>query len=87
MKGVVSPGTGRRYPLTMICTAWRVPRSSVYATAPAPTAAPPPGKRGPKTPTPDAAILAAIREVLRPPDHAMKPACNALHVRFTVLPP
>jgi putative transposase len=64
MKGVVSPGTGRRYPLTMICTAWRVPRSSVYATAPAPTAGPPRGKRGPKTPTTDAAILAAIREIL-----------------------
>jgi hypothetical protein len=48
----------------MICTAWRVPRSSVYATAPAPPAAPPPRKRGPQTPTPDAASLAAIRDVL-----------------------
>ena len=64
MKGTVSPGTGRRYPLTMICATWRVPRSSVYVTVTAPPAGPPPGKRGPKTPTTDAAVVAAIREVL-----------------------
>ena len=44
-----SPGTGRRYPLTMICTTYRLARSSVYATAPA-ASAEPRGKRGPKTP-------------------------------------
>jgi putative transposase len=64
MKGTVSPGTGRRYPLTMICATWRVPRSSLYVTVTAPPAGPPPGKRGPKTPTTDAAVVAAIREVL-----------------------
>ena len=31
MKGRVSPGTQRPYPLTMICAVYRVPRSSVYA--------------------------------------------------------
>jgi hypothetical protein len=31
MKSAVSPSTGRRYPLTMVCAAFRVPRSSVYA--------------------------------------------------------
>ena len=31
MKGRVSPGTQRPYPLTMICEVYRVPRSSVYA--------------------------------------------------------
>jgi hypothetical protein len=29
MRSTVSPGTGRRYPLTMICAVWGVPRSSV----------------------------------------------------------
>ena len=31
MRGTISPAVGRRYPLTMICQVWRVPRSSVYA--------------------------------------------------------
>jgi Transposase IS116/IS110/IS902 family len=31
MRAGVSPATGRRYPLTMICAVFRVPRSSVYA--------------------------------------------------------
>jgi hypothetical protein len=31
MRAQVSPGTGRRYPLALICQAFRVPRSSVYA--------------------------------------------------------
>jgi len=66
MRTVVSPGTGRRYPLTMICEVWRVPRSSVYAAlaeheAPALT---PCRKRGPKTTTSDAEIVEAIRVVL-----------------------
>ena len=48
MRGGRSPGTGRRYPLTMICATYRLARSSVYA---GPSAAPrePRGKRGPKT--------------------------------------
>ncbi|MGH7393870.1 MAG: transposase [Candidatus Rokuibacteriota bacterium] len=61
----MSPRTGRRYPLTMICASFRVGRSSVYAAAaPAPKAAAPPGKRGPKTMTSDAALVAGIRAVL-----------------------
>jgi hypothetical protein len=31
MTGRVSPGTQRRYSLSMICAVYRVPRSSVYA--------------------------------------------------------
>jgi putative transposase len=58
-----SPGTGRRYPLTMICTTYRLARSSVYATAPA-VSAEAPGKRGPKTPVADEALVAEIRAVL-----------------------
>lgn len=63
-----SPGTGRRYPLTLVCRVWRVGRSSVSA-APAAagaavaTAA---GKRGPHTALSDAALVARIRELLAP---------------------
>ncbi len=64
MRGQVSPSTGRRYPLTMICGVFRVPRSSVYAaTVPRPGPAAP-GKREPRTRWRDAAIVAAIRTVL-----------------------
>jgi hypothetical protein len=50
MKGAVSPSIGRRYPLTMICAAFRVPRSTVYlAMAPASAVSVLPAKRGPKT--------------------------------------
>ena len=64
MRGQVSPSTGRRYPLTMICGVLRVPRSSVYAaTVPRPGPAAP-GKRGPRTRWRDAAIVAEIRAVL-----------------------
>lgn len=65
MKGAVSPSTGRRYPLTMVCEVWRGARSSVYATTaerPArPTSA---RKRGPKTVVSDAQLVDAIRHVL-----------------------
>jgi hypothetical protein len=55
MKGAVSPSTGRRYPLTMICAAFRVPRSTVYlAMAPALAVSVIPAKRGPKTGVNDA---------------------------------
>lgn len=66
MRGHVSPSTGRRYPLTMLCAAWRVARSSVYAARPPSPGAPakPPGKRGPTPAIGDAEIVAAIREVL-----------------------
>ena len=65
MRAVISPGTGHWYPLTMICAVCCVPRSTVYlATAPAPVSPAVPGKRGPKTRTSDAEIVAAIRVVL-----------------------
>jgi putative transposase len=63
MKQQRSPGTGRRYPLTMICTIYRLARSSVYAAAPAP-ALRPPGKRGPKTRVSDEDLVEEIRAVL-----------------------
>jgi putative transposase len=63
MRALVSPSTGQRYPLTMICAVFRVARSSVYAArAPRPTVLV--GKRGPKMATSDAEIVAAIRAVL-----------------------
>ena len=63
MNGGVSPSTGRRYPLTMVCAVFRVARSTVYATLAARPAVAL-GKRGPKTATSDAALVAAIRAVL-----------------------
>src|SRR5437867_3200991 len=63
MSGRVSPSTGRRYPLTMVCAVFRVARSTVYAT-PAARPAVTMGKRGPKTATSDAELVAAIRAVL-----------------------
>ena len=51
MSGQRSPTTGRHYPLAQVCTVYRVPRSTAYATAR--RAATPGGsaeaKRGPKT--------------------------------------
>src|SRR3989441_7697635 len=63
MSGGVSPSTGRRYPLTMVCAVFRVARSTVYATSAARPAVPL-GKRGPKTVTSDAELVVAIRAVL-----------------------
>ena len=65
MRGAVSPGTGRRYPLTMICAVFRVPRSTVYQTlVPADSAPLVAAKRGPKTRWSDAEVVGAIRAVL-----------------------
>ena len=51
----MSPGTGRRSPLTMLCATLRVPRSAVYlALAPPPRVSVGARKRGPKTTTRDA---------------------------------
>ena len=61
MRAQVSPGTGRRYPLTLICQVFRVSRSSVYAAQAPPAPAGPPGKRGPKTRWVDAELVAGIR--------------------------
>ena len=65
MRDVISLGTGRRYPLTMICAVFRVPRSTVYrTTASAPAVPQFAAKRGPKTARSDAEVVAAIRAVL-----------------------
>lgn len=59
-----SPSTGRRYPLTMICAVYRVPRSSVYAARFQPIIAVSAAKRGPKTVVSDAELVEGIRAVL-----------------------
>ena len=65
MRRTVSPETGRRYPLTMICAVFRMPRSTVYrATATAPAAVRVAAKRGPKTAYSDAEVVEAIHAVL-----------------------
>jgi putative transposase len=63
MRTQVSPSTHRRYPLTLICAVYRLPRSSVYA-ASLPRSTPAPAKRGPKTRISDSELLAAIRQIL-----------------------
>ena len=60
----MSSSTGRTYPLKLLCTAWRVPRSSVYALRSAPGGVEQPGKRGPKTALSDEELVAEIRTVL-----------------------
>ena len=58
MRGAVSPSTRRRYPLTMICAVYRVPRSSLYRALAPPQVPPrPPAKRGPRTPISDAELV------------------------------
>ena len=65
MREGVSPATRRRYPLTMICAVFRVPRSTVYRTmVPAGSAPPVVAKRGPKPRWSDAEVIASIRAVL-----------------------
>jgi putative transposase len=64
MTGRVSPGTQRRYPLTMICAVYRVPRSSVYAAGGPPGSPTRGNKPGPKTAHDDADVVEAIRAVL-----------------------
>ncbi len=63
MRAAVSPGTGRQYPLTWVCRAYRLPRATLYAAA-SDKPASPAGKRGPRTPTSDAEVVTAIRAVL-----------------------
>ncbi len=62
----VSPGTGRRYPLTLVCQVWEVARSSVYATPASAGGAggTAPGKRGPRTAIGDRELVERIRQVL-----------------------
>ena len=66
----MSPATGRCYPLTMISEVWQVARSTVYAVRERGETTKPsePKKRGPKTKLTDAALLEAIRAVLKESD-------------------
>ena len=64
VRGTLSAGTGRQYPLTLICRVFRVSRSSVYAVLTPPAPEQPPGKRGPKTRWSDAEIVDRIRTIL-----------------------
>lgn len=62
----MSEGTGKSYPLTMICEVWRVARSTVYAARhSSKSTALKPQKRGPKTELSDEELLAEIRKVLK----------------------
>ncbi|MDQ3309075.1 MAG: IS3 family transposase [Gemmatimonadota bacterium] len=64
----MSPATGTRYPMTLICSIWRVARSSVYACwkqMPAGASQPQARKRGPKTRISDAELVEEIRAVLK----------------------
>ena len=63
MRTHISPSTGRRYPLALICRVYGLARSTVYADRPAPTPAAT-RKRGPKTPVSDQKLVTAIRQVL-----------------------
>jgi hypothetical protein len=64
MKERVSPRTRRRYPLTIICAVYRVPRSSVYAVTALARPLTPAAKPGPKTRHSDAEVVEVIRAVL-----------------------
>ena len=59
-----SPGTGRRYPLTMICDVYRLARSSVYAAGCGMAQGSAPTKRGPKTAVADDELVRTIRAIL-----------------------
>jgi len=63
MKGTISPSTGRRYPLTLICEVYRVARSSGYAarTSVISMAA---FKRGPRTKWNDEEVVEGIGAVI-----------------------
>ena len=62
---MVSSGTGRRYPLSLVCREWRVARSTVYSRRRRPASPKPEqSKRGPQTAVTDAEVVAAIRAVL-----------------------
>jgi putative transposase len=64
MSAVISTSAGRRYGVARVCRAWGVSRSRLYRGR---MASPPPDPRrrpGPQGPMPDAALVAAIRQVL-----------------------
>jgi putative transposase len=61
----VSPATGQRYPLRMVCEVYRLARSTAYAHEVRKAGCRgTPGKRGPRTAWSDEAIVVAVREVL-----------------------
>ena len=63
MSRVTSPVTDRSYGLATVCRVWRMARSGVYRHM-APVPATPPRRRGPIGAMSDAALTAAIRDVL-----------------------
>lgn len=63
MSRVTSPVSGRPYGLATVCRVWRLARSSVYRQL-TPAPATPPRRRGPIGAMSDAALTAAIRDVL-----------------------
>lgn len=65
MSRTVSPSTGRRYGLALVCRVWEAARSSVYATRRRGSSPPPePGKRGPKTQWSDAQLTELIKKTI-----------------------
>ncbi len=64
MRTYISPGTGRPYPLRLICEVYQVARSSVYAAARPEPRVGTLQKRGPKTRWSDAEVVDGIRTVL-----------------------
>jgi len=61
----VSPATGRPYPMTWICSVFRVPRSTVYAHRTQGGSEVAGAKRGPKTRVSDAQLVVEIRAVIQ----------------------
>ena len=66
----MSEGTGKPYPLTMICEVWQIARSTVYAARNHAGDCEPirPQKRGPKTKISDKELVLEIRRVLKESD-------------------
>jgi len=63
MSQTISPVSGKRYGLAVVCRVWGLARSAVYRHA-APPAETPPRRPGPVGPMPDPALTNEIRAVL-----------------------
>jgi len=61
MSATISPGTGRRYGMRLVCRIWEVPRATVYLRR---QSRPAPGRRGPKPAISDEELLPKIRKDL-----------------------
>lgn len=61
----MSPSTGQPYPMTWICSVFRVPRSTVYAHRTQNASEAPGAKRGPKTAISDEELVVEIRSVIQ----------------------